>query len=915
MPEKQSWLSRLFGRTSAEGAPSDEPALASTRTVTPASPPGGTVAPTQNDPDAAERAAWDAGQALLGDFIVERALGEGGIGKVYLVRSQSSGRRFAVKKTKFRDEVSRRNFLDELRAWIDLPEHPHLTACCFFRTVGNDVVIFADFIAGGPLSAGIRDRRFTRLEQILDLAIQFAWGLQAAHEAGLVHQDVKPGNALLTADGVLKVTDFGLARARAVAGQADGPGGHSVLVSWGGMTPAYCSPEQAAREKLTRKTDVWSWGVSVLELFTGGVTWASGTEAPRVLYQCQRSGPADPQLPALPAAVADVLWQCFRETPSERWASMGEAADALRRAYAATVGQPYPRPAPPAPDRGERPTHALDRWTPFGGHRPDPRDWLLRAFRAAGRDPAGAEALLPVRTGSRQAQAVADLAVYDEAVRIYDRLLAAGRKDLEAELAELCFHKASVHRAAADLPGALALYDRCTAFCERLVHAEGRRDLANDLAAAHQGQAEVVAVQGDHCAAVTFYNRAIALREELVERDARHELANDLADAYLGKAASVADLGDPRAGTALYDRAIALRERLVNQDGRHDLAHDLAAAYLGKAGAASDLGEHRAAVALCDRALALYGWPETREARRDLANDLARTYTSKADAVADLGDPRAAVPLYNRAIAFYQRLVEQEGRRELADALATAYASKAAAVAGLGDRRAALALYDQAVALYERLVQHEGRRELAGDLARASAGKAGVLAALGDRRAAVALYEQAIAIQDRLVRDEGRRELASDLARAYAGQAAAAAALGDRTAALGLYDRAIAIYERLVHDEGRRERAGDLAALYARKANGLAAAGDYAAALALYERVITLREGLIRREGRCDLRGDLAKALAVRAFFLLKLGQRERAERAAQEAVALLDAESDRTGRADVQAVLNWAANALGDVL
>ncbi len=169
--------------------------------------------------------------------------------------------------------ASQRLFLDELQTWIDLPEHPHLTSCRFFRTVDVEVAIFAEFVEGGSLADWIHTGKLTRLEDLLDVAIQFAWGLHAAHEHGLIHQDVKPGNVLLTLQGLVKVSDFGLARARAAADLPMGnQAGQSILISCGGMTPAYCSPEQAAGRRLSRKTDVWSWGVSVLEMFIGEVT-------------------------------------------------------------------------------------------------------------------------------------------------------------------------------------------------------------------------------------------------------------------------------------------------------------------------------------------------------------------------------------------------------------------------------------------------------------------------------------------------------------------------------------------------------------------------------------------------------------------------------------------------------------------
>jgi serine/threonine protein kinase len=98
-------------------------------------------------------------------------------------------------------------------------------------------------VEGGSLEAWIAERRLTQLDHILNVAIQFAWGLHAAHDLRLVHQDVKPGNVLMTPDGVAKVADFGLARARAVAGEREARGGQSVLVSYGGRTEEYCSPE------------------------------------------------------------------------------------------------------------------------------------------------------------------------------------------------------------------------------------------------------------------------------------------------------------------------------------------------------------------------------------------------------------------------------------------------------------------------------------------------------------------------------------------------------------------------------------------------------------------------------------------------------------------------------------------------
>jgi len=492
MAAKQSWLARLFssGKGQREGLTT---------------------------------ATWTKGQVLLDDFEVERPLGQGGMGAVYLVRSRSGGEFFAVKTilaSQFGDPASQRLFLDELQTWIDLPEHPHLTACRFFRTVGEQVAIFAEFVEGGTLEAWIQERKLTRLEQILDVAIQFAWGLHAAHELGVIHQDVKPGNVLMTAQGVVKITDFGLARARAMGGQRIGGGtGQSLLVSRGGMTPAYCSPEQAEGRPLSRRTDIWSWGLSVLEMFTGEVTWVHGTAATEVLESYLETGSADPLLQRMPAGVAEVLRKCLRLDPAERWADLAEAAEALKRVYGQTVGQDYPRSAPAAALREDRTPVTHDRRTTSGGKWTDPREWLLKAFQAEGRDAAEAEALLPARMGSRKAQAIADLAPYEEARRIFKRLVGSGRKDLETKLADLCAEKARIHASVDDIPGSIALHDQVIAICERLVQQEGRRELEDGLAKTYHNKALEVSALGDNRAAVALYDKAIAILERLVQQE------------------------------------------------------------------------------------------------------------------------------------------------------------------------------------------------------------------------------------------------------------------------------------------------------------------------------------------------------------------------------------------------------------
>ena len=451
---------------------------------------------------------WAHGQELLDDFVVERTLGEGGMGKVYLLCSRSTASRFAVKRAKGFKEADRRNFLAELQTWIDLPEHANLVPCRFFRTMGDEVLIFAEYVEGGSLKEWIDSRKLYEggarqaLERMLDVAIQFAWGLHCLHELGLVHQDVKPGNVLMGTDGKTalqevrpRVTDYGLTRARAAAGETFSTDpSRSILVSSGGGTPAYWSPEQAAGLPLTRKTDIWSWGVSVLEMFTGEVTWRSGQGAAEVIEQHLRQGGYDEAIPAMPDRLSELLRQCFREKPPERPTSLGEVADRLKAIYQESVGRGYSRTLNVIERAASPQTGIKERRTAFGRVWKDPQEWLEKALRAAGRDPAEAAAMVAKRGVTRQGELVAEMAVYDEAKRLYLQLVRGGQKELERDLAILCWHKALVHRTAADLHGALQEYDQAIAIRERLVNQEGRRELANDLAdclheQGHRGQA------------------------------------------------------------------------------------------------------------------------------------------------------------------------------------------------------------------------------------------------------------------------------------------------------------------------------------------------------------------------------------------------------------------------------------------
>jgi len=320
---------------------------------------------------------WEPGDVILDLYEVVKLPGtkhgyaEGGMGRVNLVRHREWRKDLAVKSVLPAKSASARdieNFKTEAEQWVDkIGLHPNIVACHYVRVLGGVPRVFIEYVDSGTLSEWIDSKRLyeggpkAALGRILDVAIQTALGLHYVHELALIHQDVKPLNVMMTADGVAKVTDFGLAGAKAVAFEEDEPrpAEGTILATGGGMTPAYCSPEQAEiaakmkagtpREqcpKLTRRTDVWSWAASVLEMFLGERSWPAG----QVAYLGLQCVPDEPHLPAMPLAVKELLRACFEKRPEDRPHDLMQVADALQTIYQQVKGQPFPREQPKPDD-------------------------------------------------------------------------------------------------------------------------------------------------------------------------------------------------------------------------------------------------------------------------------------------------------------------------------------------------------------------------------------------------------------------------------------------------------------------------------------------------------------------------------------------------------------------------------------
>ena len=225
------------------------------------------VISAEEDPSAErdQQNEWQVGDLILDRYEVRKVLGQGGFGRVYLLYHKAWDMQLAVKTPNNKAIAAAggvENFEREAETWVNLGLHPNTVSCYYVRRIDNIPRVFAEYVSGGDLHSWIKNRRLYEgdekqaLGRILDIAIQFARGLHYAHEQQLIHQDVKPANLMLTNEGEAKVTDFGLARARAMA--ETHATGHTIMVKGVGYTPEYASPEQLAGTKLTRRTDIWS---------------------------------------------------------------------------------------------------------------------------------------------------------------------------------------------------------------------------------------------------------------------------------------------------------------------------------------------------------------------------------------------------------------------------------------------------------------------------------------------------------------------------------------------------------------------------------------------------------------------------------------------------------------------------------
>ena len=248
-----------------------------------------------------------------GRYALETFVASGGMGDVWRARDDVLGRSVAVKIMRpdpSSESVFAQRFHEEALMTAGLSHH-NIATLFDYGTHENIAYLVMEFVEGVPLSTAVRERGAFSTEQVRSIVGQMALALHTAHEAGVVHRDVKPANVLLTDDGVVKLTDFGIARATDKSG----------MTKTGEMlgTPHYLSPEQALGRSATAASDLYALGVVAHELLTGRRPFDLDTPVATALAHITEPMPTLPS--AVPTDLLEVVTRCLAKDPADRPAS------------------------------------------------------------------------------------------------------------------------------------------------------------------------------------------------------------------------------------------------------------------------------------------------------------------------------------------------------------------------------------------------------------------------------------------------------------------------------------------------------------------------------------------------------------------------------------------------------------------
>ena len=774
-------------------------------------------------------------QRRLGPYKVIREIGFGGMGTVYLAARDDDEfeKQVAIKIVKrgMDSDFILRRFRNERQILASL-DHPNIARLLDGGRTEDDLPYFVmEYIEGEPITRYCDAQKLSTIDR-LNLFLKVCSAIHYAHQNLVIHRDIKPANILVTAGGVPKLLDFGIAKLL----NPDTPSQTVDLtgVSMRLMTPEYASPEQVRGEPITTASDVYSLGVLLYELVTGHrpyrITGRSQLDLVRIICE------GEPDKPS--TAVAR------NETVS---AKDGETRVELS-------------PESVSRNRDSQPDKLRRRL------KGDIDNIVLMAMRKE-----------PQRRYSSADQLASDIK------RHLDGLPVIARKDTLGYRSTKFIKRNRVGVAAALLIIATLIAGVVSTLTQR-AKAEHRfndvRKLANSFM--FEVHDAIEDLPGSTAARELLVKRALEYLDSLsVEASGDASLQRELATSYQkvgdvqGRPAN-ANLGNPEGAMESYKKALAIREALVASDPRNTQDRRQLAISHSRIGEILEInGDHQGAMNEYQKALAireeLYAADPNDPA---LQRDVAVSYFEIGEALTALGDITGALASRQKMLPIFQSLADKDpSNANNRRTVALSYKKVGATLARLERLDEALASYAKALEMDEAALSADptnASRRI--DLSFSVSDYGYVLARAGKTAPALENYRRALQIREELVAADLKDERArSSLATTYAKLGWVLSLMGNLTSSVDHFRKAIAIREAMIAAyPGNVPNRADLGGLYGEIGDSFARAAD-APGTPARERTERLREARSWYQRSLDSLGDLAREKgeqAVSASFV-----------------------------------------------
>jgi serine/threonine protein kinase len=809
--------------------------------------------------------AWQPGQIISQEYKILRLLGCGGMGEVYLAEHDVPTQHtlYAVKILRSQyTKTQVKGFLQELRTWMRLPEHPNITACNFFRSHGTRLMIFSEYVSGGSLLDWIQNGRISSLEQAIKIAVDCARGLAVAHRNGVIHQDVKPANILMDDNGTAKLTDFGLA----AAGHSRHPG-HSlsmksdpVLVTVQGLTPVYCSPEQLSGEKVGPGADIWSFGLTLLHMLQGKITWPLGIMAQEILRDLSEKNFHDFVLP-VPPCLEKILVICFRLNPEDRWPSAEKLAKALFELCGDIV-------------------------TP--GYSP-----VIHSEKIVENDP-----VCEQKEG---------LFAWDNPIKFIETIQA---RDESFVL--------SGERDSDSTPRAQAMTD--------LVNLESVLEWVADHRRKHPEQYDRLCVDAminkghillylnDPQGAVTAFESAVDACEEVLQQSGDVSILSRLLDSYSNLLFSLNRYGRLEEATRMGNRADRVIEAFATTGtGTKKDVLTICQYYLNSGLTLAKSSRNQQAVRQFDKAMVILTETPDYETDTDRNTVYLNILSNKANTCKAMGDIQTARTLYETVKSSQERQYRKTGSLHTLRNLGTVYINLGEMLGHLGKYSEETALYCHATELLEQEAGSGIQSNLAEQLVSIKINHALAFMNMSRYQEALKIIESGHKICSQYVQKEGRTDFLPKLGLILMNKAVMLAHLDDYPKARDTLEKSVTLYEHLVQGNWP-DLVRYLGIACMNLAEILTRQAQYDDALKRFDQAVTLT-GRKSSDIPYFSRGDIGNILVHKAETLMRMNRIDEARETVRKGLALLNSEYKKTGFVQFKNHQEWAEMTLKDIL